>query len=125
MLGSKAGSPSSAPISTERRRSVFAEDLFVEGNIASEGILEFGGEIVGDLTADAVILTATARVKGRVRARQLTIEGTLQGAASALSINIKNGARVEANCAYDTLEVASGAHLDGQMTRVSAESFNL
>ena len=104
---------------------MIAEDIVIEGNIISQGILEFGGQITGDVTADAVVLTPTARVRGRVRARQLTIEGELQGAATALNVSIKNGARVKANFAYETLEVASGAHVDGEYKRISAETFKL
>jgi cytoskeletal protein CcmA (bactofilin family) len=102
---------------------VIAEDIVIEGNIISQGILEFSGQITGDVTADAVVLTSTARVRGRVRARQLTIEGELQGAATALNVTIKNGARVKANFAYETLEVASGAQVDGEYKRISAEKF--
>jgi cytoskeletal protein CcmA (bactofilin family) len=109
----------------DRKRSVIAEDIVIEGNIVSRGILEFGGQITGDITADAVVITATARVRGRVRARQLTIEGELQGAASALNVNIKNGARVKANFAYETLEVASGAQVVGEYKRISGDSFKL
>ena len=120
--------PSQTPMptaATDRKRSVIAEDILIEGNIVSQGILEFGGQITGDITADAVVLTSTARVRGRVRARQLTIEGELQGAATALNVNIKTGARVKANFAYETLEVASGAQVDGEYKRISADSFKL
>jgi cytoskeletal protein CcmA (bactofilin family) len=112
--------PNKTP-AVDRKRSVIAEDIVIEGNIISQGILEFGGQIIGDVTAEAVVLTPTARVRGRVRARQLTIEGELQGAATALNVSIKNGAQVKANFAYETLEVASGAQVDGEYKRISAE----
>jgi cytoskeletal protein CcmA (bactofilin family) len=120
--------PTEAPETTaavNRKRSVIAEDIVIEGNIISQGILEFGGQIVGDVTADAVVLTSMARVHGRVRARQLTIEGELQGTATALNLSIKNGARVNANFAYETLEVAAGALVDGAYNRISADTFKL
>ena len=120
--------PTDTPIATpaiDRKRSVIAEDIVIEGDIISQGILEFGGQITGDITADAVVITSTARVRGRVRARQLTIDGELQGAATALNVSIKNGALVKANFAYETLEVASGAQVDGEYKRISADSFKL
>ena len=125
MFNSKSADTPNATATIDRKRSVIAEDILIEGNIVSQGILEFGGKITGDITADAVVLTATARVRGRVRARQLTIEGELQGAATALNVNIKTGARVKANFAYETLEVASGAQVVGEYKRVSADSFKL
>jgi cytoskeletal protein CcmA (bactofilin family) len=72
-----------------------------------------------------VVLTSTARVHGRVEARQLTIEGELQGAASALHVSIKTGACVKANFAYETLEVAAGAQVEGECQRISADTFKL
>ena len=117
-------SPNTTP-AVDRKRSVIAEDIVIEGNIISQGILEFGGQIRGDVTADAVVLTSTARVRGRGRARQLTIEGELQGAATALNVSIKNGARVKANVAYEILEVASGAQVDGEYKQISADTFKL
>ena len=125
MFNSKPAETTNSAAATDRKRSVIAEDILIEGNIVSQGILEFSGQITGDITADAVVLTSTARVRGRVRARQLTIEGELQGAASAPNVNIKTGARVKANFAYETLEVASGAQVDGEYKRISAEKFKL
>lgn len=125
MFNSKpAETPNSAAV-TDRKRSVMAEDILIEGNIVSQGILEFGGQITGDITADAVVLTSTARVRGRVRTRQLTIDGELQGATTALNVSIKNGARVKANFAYETLEIASGAQVEGEYKRISADTFKL
>ena len=125
MFNSKPAATPTTAAAADRKRSVIAEDIVIEGNIISQGILEFGGQITGDVTADAVVLTPAARVRGRVRARQLTIEGELQGAATALNVNIKTGARVKANFAYETLEVASGAQVDGEYKRISADSFKL
>lgn len=125
MFNSKPDATPTTAAAADRKRSVIAEDIVIEGNIISQGILEFGGQITGDVTADAVVLTPAARVRGRVRARQLTIEGELQGAATALNVNIKTGARVKANFAYETLEVASGAQVDGEYKRISADSFKL
>ncbi len=125
MLNSKPADTPNATAAIDRKRSVIAEDIVIEGNIVSQGILEFGGQITGDITADAVVLTSTARVRGRVKARQLTIEGELQGAATALNVNIKTGARVKANFAYETLEVALGAQVDGEYKRINVEKFKL
>jgi len=125
MLKSKPADTSTMTAAIDQKRSVMAEDILIEGNIVSQGILEFGGQITGDLTADAVILTSTARVHGRVRARTLTIEGDLRGAATALNISVKKGAHVKANFAYETLEVVSGANVAGEYKRISADTFKL
>jgi cytoskeletal protein CcmA (bactofilin family) len=116
--------PKTAPV-VDRKRSVLAEDIVIEGNIVSQGILEFGGQIAGDLSADAVVLTSTARVSGWVRARQLTIEGELRGAATVRKVSIKNGACVKASLTYETLEVAPGAEVEGEYKRVCADTLEV
>lgn len=125
MFSPKPNAPQAEASVLDRKRSVLADDLQIEGNIVAQGVLEFGGTITGDLTADAIILTPTARVKGRVRARQLMIEGELHGAATAVNITLKHSARVQANFAYGQLDIASGAQIDGQLTRISEDSFKL
>ena len=125
MVDPKTQSPFVAATQTDRKRSVFAEDLRIEGNITSEGIVEFGGQLTGDLTADAVVLTSTARVKGLVHGRKLTVEGQLHGKVNALQVSIKTGARVMADVAYDRLDIASGAQVEGAYSRVDAGKFKL
>lgn len=125
MVDPKTQSPLVAPTQTDRKRSVFAEDLRIEGNITSEGIVEFGGQLTGDLTADAVVLTSTARVKGLVHGRKLTVEGQLHGKVNALQVSIKTGARVMADVAYDRLDIASGAQVEGAYSRVDAGKLKL
>jgi len=112
-------------MAVDPRRSVIADHTLVEGNITSKGLLEFGGRIMGDLTADTLIITATAFVHGRVRARHLTIAGEFEGGATALNISIKGGALVRANCAYSTLEIDPGAQVEGDYRRVSADKLRL
>ena len=101
----------------QSRNDVFA--------LVAEGIVEFGGQLTGDLTADAVVLTSTARVKGLVHGRKLTVEGQLHGKVNALQVSIKTGARVMADVAYDRLDIASGAQVEGAYSRVDAGKFKL
>lgn len=106
-------------VSVDRTRSVIGEDVRIEGNVVLNGILEVSGQIIGDVTADAVVLTPTARVHGRIRARQLTIDGEMRGAATAVHVTMTSGARVMANFAYATLEVAAGAQVVGDYKRLT------
>ena len=61
MFNSKPAETPNSAAAIDRKRSVIAEDIVIEGNIVSQGILEFGGQITGDITADTVVLTSTAR----------------------------------------------------------------
>ena len=76
--------PSTTPPSpTDRRRSVLHDGITIEGNWSSDGIVEFGGKIVGDLTVETLVLTKDGQVVGNVHARNVTIEGILTGSIEA------------------------------------------
>ena len=51
-----------------KRRSVLHEGIKIEGNWASDGVVEFGGTINGDLTADILVVTKTGKITGTIRA---------------------------------------------------------
>ena len=55
----------------EQRHSVLHDGIVIEGDWQSDGIVEFGGKIIGDLTVDVLIVTGTGNVEGNVRARSL------------------------------------------------------
>ena len=67
MFNSKPAEAPAIVAATDLKRSVIAEDILVDGNIVCQGILEFGGQITGDITADTVVVTSTARVRERVQ----------------------------------------------------------
>ena len=107
--------------SGDRRRSVLHDGISIKGNWTSDGIVEFGGTIVGDLTADVLVLTPGGRVTGNVRARSVTISGRLDGTVSALSVAIKTQAEVTAEIVAEQISIEPGAQVGGKI-RVTGKS---
>jgi cytoskeletal protein CcmA (bactofilin family) len=106
--------PESAPV--ERRRSVLHEGIRIKGDWTSDGVVEFGGTIEGDLTAEVLVLTAQGKIKGNVRAHTVTIEGHLEGTIAAIKVILKHGARVKADIAAEAIAVESGAEIEGRLS---------
>lgn len=104
----------------ERKRSLIGEDVRITGSLTTRGILEFGGEIRGELTADTLVLTRTARVHGKIRARHLTIEGTLQGSAAALNLTLRPSAIVSADLTCERICIEPGAQIGGRIGKLAA-----
>lgn len=107
--------PTTHGTSGEKRRSVLHDDILIKGDWTSAGIVEFGGKIIGDITADVLVLTSEGRVTGNVRARNVTIEGHLEGTVAAISVAVKTTAKVMADIKADQLSIESGAEIQGHI----------
>ena len=97
------------------RRSVLHEGITIKGEWTSDGIVDFGGTFEGDLTVDTLVLARTGRIKGNVRARNVTIEGSLEGTISAISVALKTCAQVTADIVAQKLVIESGAMIEGRV----------
>ena len=108
--------PSAEASSADRRRSVLHEGITIKGEWTSDGIVEFGGTFVGDLTVDTLVLKHSGQIKGNVRARSVTIEGGFEGAISAKSVSLKTSAKVTADIVAQAVTVESGATIEGKVS---------
>lgn len=101
---------------TDKRRSVLHEGIKIEGNWASDGVVEFGGTINGDLTADILVVTKTGKITGTIRADQVMIEGHVSGHIYAKSLSLKPTAHVDADITTPSLSIDLGAAFNGKIT---------
>ena len=103
------------PDSTQRR-SVLHDGIVIEGDWQSDGIVEFGGAITGDLTVDVLIVTSTGTVEGNVRARSVTVEGQLNGTIAAIDVNLSPTAIVRGEIKAERIQIDLGAQVEGRLT---------
>jgi cytoskeletal protein CcmA (bactofilin family) len=107
-----------AAASSDRRRSVLHDGITITGDWESDGIVEFGGTIKGDLTADTIVLTEDGLITGNVRARNVTISGTLEGTIAAVNVTLTPRARVIATIETQSLEIHFGAQVQGDLKAI-------
>lgn len=112
-MTSKASKDPSDP----RKRSRISEDLVIEGNLESRGIVEFGGVMNGNVTADTLVVTQTGHLNGGVQAGHVEIKGQLTGTVHAQNVTIKPAASVAADISYNRLSVESSASVQGNWKR--------
>ena len=96
----------------EQRHSVLHDGIVIEGDWQSDGIVEFGGKIIGDLTVDVLIVTGTGNVEGNVRARSVTIEGKLYGTIAAINVTLATTAVVSGKIVAQQIQINSGANVE-------------
>ena len=99
----------------EQRHSVLHDGIVIQGNWQSDGIVEFGGKIIGDLTVDVLIVTGTGNVEGNVRARSVTIEGKLNGTIAAINVSLASTAILSGKVVAQKIEINSGANVEAEL----------
>ena len=97
------------------RRSLLHDGIVIKGDWQSDGVVEFGGEIRGDLTVDILVVTKTGKVDGNVRARSVTVEGILNGTIAALEVVLASTAVFTGEIVAEKIRIDFGANVEGHL----------
>jgi len=103
------------PNQLKQRRSVLHDGIVIKGDWHSDGIVEFGGKIIGDLTVDVLIVSSTGHVEGNVRARSVSIEGQLNGTIAAINVTLASTAVISGEIVAENIQINSGANVEGKL----------
>mgnify|MGYP003563596479 FL=1 len=105
------------PVSPNARRSIFAQDLVVEGDATSSGPIEVQGNVVGSLRAPEITVAGSGRVEGSVAAHDLSVLGAVSGTISARNVQLAPSAMVHADVIHERIAIEAGAELEGRLQR--------
>jgi len=98
-----------------QRRSLLHDGIVIKGDWQSDGTVEFGGRITGDLTVDILVVTGTGNVDGNVRARSVTVEGYLNGTIAAVEVVLRSTAVVRGEVVAEKIRIDFGANVEGRL----------
>jgi len=107
------------PVSPNARRSIFAQDLVVEGDATSSGPIEVQGNVVGSLRAPEITVAGSGRLEGSVVAHDLVVLGAVSGMISARNVQLAPSAVVQADVIHERIAIEAGAEFEGQLKRRS------
>ncbi len=96
------------------KKSVFAADLRVYGDVASKGDLDVLGHIEGTVSVKDLVVTRDAAIEGHVRAASATVAGTVVGSLDSDHVAIESTGRVEGDLTYRTLSMLVGGALNAR-----------
>lgn len=105
------------PASSNARRSVFTQDLVVEGDASSSGAIEVQGDVVGSLRAPEITVAGSGRVEGSVVAHDLVLLGAVSGTILARNVQLAPSAVVQADVIHERIAIEAGAELEGRLQR--------
>lgn len=100
-----------------RERALIGLEVVVEGNVFTNGEIEFLGTINGDVRARVCVVESEGTIHGELFAEEAVVKGRVIGPIRALHVHIFPGAHVEGDIVSQTLCVEHGAHLDGTIRR--------
>lgn len=89
--------------------------LKVTGTLDTDGELTVHGIVLGRISAERLVLGTEGRVEGDVVAREVHIEGHLNGRIFALNVTVESSANVTGRIFHNQVSVARGARIDGRM----------
>ena len=94
-------------------RSVLGPRVRVIGRLESVDCVEIRGMLDGDVDSTLLIVGEGARVDGFISADAVHIAGTVTGRIEAIAVRIAKSATVIGAIVHNTIEIESGATLDG------------
>jgi cytoskeletal protein CcmA (bactofilin family) len=110
------------PNQLKQRRSVLHDGIVIKGDWRSDGIVEFGGKITGDLTVDVLVVTGTGKVDGNVRARSVTVEGHLNGTIAAVDVILASTAVFTGEIVAERIRIDFGANVEGRLKATAKDT---
>ena len=121
----KAASPTrpesaEAPIRKPIACSLIAENVSLEGNLASDGDIQLDGAVRGDLTVAHLSIGETGHVEGAVTADAVEVRGRVAGSITAKTVRLYATARVEGDITHARLAVEAGAQFAGRSVKLIA-----
>lgn len=127
MIGKKNPPPSKKPATAEVD-TLIGKGTTVKGDMVFEGGLHIEGAVVGNIRAQTeggsamLILNDSGSVEGDVEVSNMLINGAVKGDIYASGhAELAPNARITGNVYYQTIEMASGAQINGNLVHRSPE----
>lgn len=96
--------------------SIIESELTIEGNIkSSEGNVEVKGNVLGDVTATAVVVNSGGTIEGAVSAKTVVVEGRHKGSLNCDDVTFASTSSVQADVKAETMTTESGAKVLGKV----------
>jgi cytoskeletal protein CcmA (bactofilin family) len=87
----------------------------VTGTLDTDGELQIHGSVVGRINAERLVLCRHGQIEGDIVAKDVRIEGRLNGRVFALNVTLDDTADVSGRIFHNTVTVARGARFEGRM----------
>ena len=98
--------------------SLIAENVSVDGDLASDGDVQLDGALRGDLKVTHLSIGETGQVEGAITADAVEIRGRVVGTITAKSVRLYATARVDGDLTHVQLAIDAGAQFVGRSVKL-------
>ena len=99
--------------------SLIAENVSLEGDLASDGDVQLDGAVRGDLKVGHLSIGETGQVEGAITADAVEIRGRVVGTITAKTIRLYATARVDGDLTHAQLAIDAGAQFVGRSVKLA------
>ena len=118
---SKPHKPAAAEPATPARKpiaaSLIAENVSVNGDLASDGDVQLDGLVRGDLRVGRLTIGESGQVEGAIEAEAVDVRGRVTGSITAQSVRLYATAQVTGDLTHAQLAIDAGARFEGRSLR--------
>ena len=97
--------------------SLIAENVTLNGDLASDGDVQLDGLIRGDLRVGRLTIGENGQVEGHIEAEAVDIRGRVAGSVTAQAVRLYATAQVTGDITHGQLAVDAGARFEGRSLR--------
>lgn len=87
------------------------------GDMKTDHIVQVHGHVIGNITAETVVIGRGGRVVGHVVAENLFLHGTLDGPATVNTANVFSAAQMTGILSYRTLNITGNTGLECKLAK--------
>ena len=97
--------------------SLLSSDLFIKGNLTTNGDIQIEGEVEGNIKANLLTVGKNAKIKGELNIDELIVNGHVSGTIRAKKVTLTSSAKVEGDIIHQNIAIETGAHFEGSIEK--------
>ena len=104
--------------------SVFDNEVFVNGDIVSNGAIDIGGNLKGKVVANVLTIKSGGIITGDIYANEISLSnnGSVEGNIVANKIHLSKDSKFSGNLSYNIISIEDGAIFDGSCNKLDEDS---
>lgn len=104
--------------STEKQSpTVIGAGCKLTGDIKTDHTVQIHGEVIGNITAETIVIGRGGLVTGDITTPSLFLHGTLDGSAVVNTANVFSAAKMTGTLSYNTLNITGNTGLECKLTK--------
>jgi cytoskeletal protein CcmA (bactofilin family) len=104
-------------ITEPSKPSVISEGFEFTGDITFQGTLNVDGSVNGSITVQNLLIGASGKINGSIRATTIQVRGSFVGDATCQDLILGSQSSVNAKINYSSLTIQRGALIQGELTK--------